>query len=127
MTQREKLIELLEKSIRYADENHGSRPKEGLFCGLMADNLLANGVIVPPCKVGYTAYHLTTVDTLEELNVAEIFKGAVCSITRDEKNTWIFCRYDNGLNFYYTERDIGVKLFFSREEAEKAFAERSKE
>ena len=60
MTQREKLIELLEKSMRYADENYGSRPKEGLFCGLMADNLLANGVIVPPCKVGQSVFLVYT-------------------------------------------------------------------
>lgn len=71
-----------------------------------------------PCKVGDSAYHLTSVDTLEELEVAEIFDGKVCSISKDEKTLWIFCHYDNGLNFWYTEMDIGRKLFLTKEEAE---------
>lgn len=71
-----------------------------------------------PCRVGQKAYHLTSADTLEELEVAEIFEGKVCSFSKDEKGLWIFCRYDNGLNFWYVERDVGRKLFFDRAEAE---------
>ena len=86
----------------------------------IADNLIGKGVIVPPCKAGDMAYHLTSIDTHEELNVAEIFEGKVCSISKDEKTLWIYCRYNNGLNYWYTEKDIGRKLFFVREEAEQA-------
>lgn len=86
----------------------------------IADHFLANGGIVPPCKVGDVAYHLTNLDTLEELNVAEIFEGTVCSISKDEKTLWIFCRYNNGLDFWYAESDIGRNLFLTREEAERA-------
>jgi hypothetical protein len=89
----------------------------------IADYLFNSGVIVPPCKRGDKAYHLTSIDTFDELNVAEIFEGGVSSVSIEDK-LWIFCRYDNGLNFWYTERDIGEKLFFTREEAEKALAER---
>jgi hypothetical protein len=88
----------------------------------VADFLLSEGVIVPPCKVGDKAYHLTN---LEELELAEIFEGKVCSISKEEKSLWIYARYDNGLNYWYTEREIGRNLFFTREEAEKALAERS--
>jgi hypothetical protein len=90
----------------------------------LADYLLAEGVIVPPCKAGDKAYHLTSIDTLDELNVAEIFEGKVSTVSIEDK-FWIFCRYDNGLNFWYTEKEIGRSLFFTKEEAEKALAERS--
>lgn len=90
----------------------------------ITDHLLAEGVIVRPCKAGDKAYHLTGIDTLDELNVAEIFEGKVSSVSIEDK-VWICCRYDNGLNFWYTESDIGKNLFFTREEAEKALAERS--
>lgn len=86
----------------------------------LTDYLIANGVIAPPCKVGDITYHLTSIETFDELNVAAIFEGKVCSISKDEKTLCIFCRYDNGLSFWYTEKDIGEKLFFVREEAEQA-------
>jgi hypothetical protein len=116
MIERERLIEILSQPIF---------PKIGVDpAEVVADYLLDNGVIVPPCKVGDKAYHLTSVDTLDELNVAEIFEGKVSSVSIEDK-VWIFCRYDNGLNFWYTESDFGKTVFLTREEAEKALAERS--
>lgn len=86
----------------------------------LADHLLAEGVIVPPCKVGDKAYHLTGIDTREELDLTDVFEGKVCSISKQEDTLWIFCRYNNGLTYWYTESDIGRKLFLAKEEAEKA-------
>ena len=120
MTDYEKLKELLDKTFAEQYEKRGL-----LTAHHTAQDLLSNGVIVPPCKVGDKAYHLTSVDTLEELDLAEIFEGKVCSISKDEKTLWIFVRYDNGLNFWYTERDIGRNLFLTKEEALKALKERS--
>ena len=48
MTERERLIELLK------EVNTMRNMRQGL--GECADYLLANGVIVPPCKVGDTVY-----------------------------------------------------------------------
>lgn len=76
-----------------------------------------------PCKVGDKAYYLTSIDTLDELNVIEIFEGKVCSISNDENILWIFCRYDNGLGFWHMERNIGKNLFFTKEEAERKLKE----
>lgn len=90
------------------------------IANVQAEHLLANGVIVPPCKVGDTVYHLTSVDTHAELGVIEIFEGKVCSVSKDEKDLWLFCRYDNGLNYWYTEMEIGKTVFLTREEAEQA-------
>lgn len=52
---KEKLIELLLSAEKVADEEgfcncHKSRPK----AELIADYLIQNGVVVPPCKVGDT-------------------------------------------------------------------------
>lgn len=133
---RDRLIELLEAVYKNpkvrcprSDELtcEGCKYDLGNQCdisAIIADYLLANGVIVPPCKSGDRACHLTSIDTLDELNVEEIFEGKVSSISIEDK-VWIFCRYDNGLNFWYTESDIGKSLFLTREEAEAALAERS--
>lgn len=86
----------------------------------IADYLINSGVIVPPCKVGDKAYHLTGIDTREELDLTDVFEGKVCSISKQEDTLWIFCRYNNGLTYWYTESDIGRKLFLTKEEAEKA-------
>ena len=120
---RDRLIELI-KQVPYG-ATVGAKFTQ-YFSEKMADYLLANGVIVPPCKVGDKAYHLTSVDALDELNVAAIFEGNISSVSMEDK-VWIFCRYDNGLSFWYTTRNIGRNLFFTREEAEKALAERRAE
>lgn len=55
MTQKEKLIELLEKADDSAIEEQSKIEKEIFtqeeFYEHIADYLLGNGVIVPPCKV----------------------------------------------------------------------------
>lgn len=117
---RDRLVALINEAIDEYPTIPSVNCCKPTFAYYLADRFLKNGGIMPPCKVGDVAYHLTSNDTFEELNVAEIFEGKVCSISKDEKNLWIFCRYDNGLNFWYTEKDIGEKLFFVREEAEQA-------
>lgn len=113
-----RLMELLNDYC--IDVDIGSWEKETL-----ADYLLNNGVIVPPCKVGDKAFHLTGIETRKELDLTDIFEGKVCSISKQEEAIWIFCRYNNGLTYWYKESDIGIKLFLAREKAEKALAERS--
>ena len=52
MTDREKLIELLGWKYNCVDRNRCLNEQ--------ADHLLANGVIVPPCKVGNKVYYINT-------------------------------------------------------------------
>lgn len=47
MTERERLVELIIESVRGCARN---------WAEVIADHLLANGVIVPPCKVGDAVY-----------------------------------------------------------------------
>ena len=100
MTDREKLIELLDKT--YAEQYDKRRL---LTAEHTADYLLANGVIVPPCKVGDTVYQIDT--------AGDIYESKILKTIYDT----------NGIAF--DERVIGKLVFLTRQEAEKALAERS--
>lgn len=58
MDQRERLIELLLKCEKENDvlSCYNERPKKIQAAEIIADYLLANGVIVPPCKAGDEVY-----------------------------------------------------------------------
>lgn len=80
----------------------------------LADHLLANGVIVPPVKVGHTVYCIRY-DKSRKLFVKPL---AVNSIT-----VW----GDGGFSVFTTKEDtLGKTVFLTREDAEKALAERKK-
>ena len=79
----------------------------------IADDLLANGVIVPPVKVGQTVY--CVIDDIDR-----VLSGEVYEIINREGH--IFFRYIR--NGYYTGgadlSQIGKTVFLTREEAEQA-------
>ena len=121
MTDREKLIELTQISL---NENIG---KSCRLAENIADYLLANGVIVPPCKVGDKVYIIrkNKISYVKECEV--VFVG----ISADKK-----CSYFNFVENYADGTFkksysmvfdvIGKTVFLTKEEAEKALAERSK-
>ena len=126
---RDRLIEL----IQQADAICGSKKQcegcvgfgKGADCvdHHIADHLLANGVIVPPCKGGDTVYF--PMETNGECE-PYVDVGTVFSIGIDERHTmWISVRYESGMNYYHTSSGFGKTVFLTREEAEKALAERS--
>ena len=82
----------------------------------LADHLLANGVIVPPCKVGDKVYSCIG----REYYVRRI-------IIKDGMPTTFLL--ESGLygQLCVTESDFGSLAFLTKEEAEKALAGRSKE
>lgn len=53
---RDRLIEILLDGVTFTDEYKFPARKQAEY---VADRLLANGVIVPPCKVGDTLYEVT--------------------------------------------------------------------
>lgn len=117
---RDRLIELINNGTdKYRVEPLINGCRES-FDTFLADHLLANGVIVPPCKVGSKVYYLTSIDTKEELNVCDLFEGVVLSIAYDGKDIWICAHYTNGLYYYHTANDFGKTVFLTREEAEQA-------
>lgn len=125
MNQREKLIELIEetenKYIECIRESAESRIDFGEF---FADRLLAEGVIVPPCKVGDTVYYINTQyhialyrNKIYEAKVARMVVTSlgVCLV--------IHIKDESGCCEIPDIRDFGKTVFPSREEAEKALAE----
>lgn len=104
MTERERLIELMGEAKR-------TDPETGSWTEYLADYLLDNGIIVPPCKVGSKVYEIIE-DTIpehhyyiEEYEVQDISTKAIMYA-----DDWTEFGYPN--------------LYFTKEEAEKALAER---
>lgn len=119
---RNRLIELIDQKQVYGIyHNLYLRDNDEL-----ADHLLANGVVVPPCKVGQTVY------------VTDILSGKICEcevITvkgfAGEENTLIEYAAPKEItgvvSYESPDTEIGISIFLTREEAEEALAERSNE
>lgn len=115
MSDRERLIELIRKAKHqeYIDavtadiDTAIDMPRCEEY---LADHLLANGVIVPPCKVG---------DTVYQTDSCRVYQSEIDYI---EVHGFVTIFYADGVAF--DERAIGDSIFLSREEAEKALAER---
>lgn len=123
MTDREKLVELLDE-VQY----QGNSTEVGVnyvFNGTIADHLIANGVLIPPCKVGqeiwmvYSPKHPANPNDkgkwfMLQDGVQRIIYGAKgLSI-----ETWNMGTIP--------AKEIGKKLFFTQEEAEATLLNRQK-
>ena len=105
---RDRLIELIGQAR--AMEASGIQCK--VSNGYIADYLLAEGVIVPPCKVGQTVWF-----------PSEYYDGPYpLIITRLEIYEEETILYSEGGEWH--PEDFGKTVFLTREEAEKALAER---
>lgn len=103
MTEHERLVELIIKSVDGCARH---------WAEVIADYLLQNGVIVPPCKVGDTVYHLVGDD---------LGNGFITlKPTHTEKYKYGF---DLSMLDRYTH-ELKPCWFLTREEAEKALKER---
>ena len=126
---RDRLIELINKS---RDEYptlpliNGCKPS---FANFLADYLLANGVIVPPCKVGDTVYALKENGTI----VKGIAESIHQNLVGNEQGRWIVTSWFNdyyadskkagfecGTHLYSSFDDFNKTVFLTREEAEQA-------
>jgi hypothetical protein len=90
---------------------------EGCVNYNIADHLLANGVVVPPCKVGVEVYFASK-------EKDRIFKGELISFSLDAAHFWFFCRYYCGLSLWHQVEDFGKTVFLTGEEAEQALKEK---
>lgn len=105
---RERLIEILSRPIF---------PKIGVDpAEVVADYLLDNGVIVPPCKVGDSVYHVYKGNT--------IVSALVVDWKKESYGDWLFRAYFsvNGsfVTLLFDDNNIGKTVFLAREDAEKA-------
>ena len=143
MDQRKRLIELLcaveckgddrrEGGCGFRQDDQCNRINKLDMCMIecIANHLLANGVIVPPCKVGDTVYRFSEdFGTVLPYFVDNLRIGFMDKT----RNYWVYeanC-HDNETDELLDEidfslEDIGESVFLTREEAEKALAERSR-
>lgn len=141
MTERERLIELLKKADNSAASRGITNYEDAIADN--ADYLLANGVIVPPCKVGDTVWVISEsrvkeaeIDEIHRrINDTKIFVVFECDEEDCDScpfNAWRqahcgewYCDNAYG-SAELAEEDFGKTVFLSRKLAEKALAERSK-
>lgn len=126
---RDRLIEVMKKTVVGVENGHIVLAETIWLPRVfeaMADRLLANGVIVPPCKVGQKVWFLYV--NLDEVIEATVVKIAYNHFTSPQE--WITIEYVSpviGKHSYTSRVDLmlGKTVFLTREEAEKALAERS--
>lgn len=111
MTDRDRLIELLDIIIQPGEKTLGE----------IADYLLANGVIVPPCKVGDKIYMLVTRKTH-----SFVFEEGKKMLRVDNQHTFIKQTYLTRLNFFKVLDDFGKTVFLTKEQAEEKLKELGK-
>ena len=110
---RERLIQLISNADEECKHSKDCKSCSGYGKGSqcmnyhIADHLLANGVIVPPCKVGQTVY---VVD--KRLNVW--WQGEVDCVYCNKNSFEYGILFDNDEYGAYNEEDV----FFTKEEAE---------
>lgn len=131
---RDRLIELI-KPFKESPQKTCAKPNEPTCYGCkydvegecdivarLADHLLAEGVIVPPCKVGQTVYEAQPIRA----------RTQAYKITTVKWNghywwfTWVV-KDRNGIYGNvdgFSSHQIGKSVFLTREKAEKALAER---
>lgn len=133
MEQKERLIEILSRYFQIGDSYayNLTRDKEAFSVGTMdlddfeefdevtvadiAEYLTANGVIVPPCKVGQTVWFIRN-EKIIETKVDKIVL----------KYGGLYLLLSCNSIYETTCRSIGKTVFLTREEAEKALAESGK-
>lgn len=120
MTDRERLAELVKNSLSAYGKEASVYYKTQDF---IADFLLANGVIVPPCKVGDTVYrikynHQLQKDIIISYKVTEILYSSNRGV-----RPFIFVT-DLGYRFDNCDIYPNKEIYLSKKEAKKALAEK---
>ena len=115
MEMRDRLIELISKTESGISFERAI-PEE------FADYLIANGVILPPCKVGDTVYIIDEPD-FEDDYVLDV---KVNAIGQDKRGLWVSLELPLGmrLDTYVFPNNWGKTVFPTEEAAEKALKER---
>lgn len=105
MNERERLIELLNKSC----EERGWLMNGA---GTIANYLLENGVVVLPCKIGDTVYRISVKATTK---IKYIQKTTISRIAFDNEGVWLFCSCNP-----VSRSVFGKNVFLTKEEVEQA-------
>lgn len=114
---RDRLIELLTDNLPHCDN-----PLQDTYDEIverLANHLIENGAILPPCKVGDTVYDIS--EFVNGCSCPEIYEYTCEYITifKDKDGETVF--EIDAINFHFN--DFGKTVFLTREEAEKALKE----
>lgn len=124
---RDRLVELLTDNLPHCDN-----PLQDTYDEIvkrLADHLIENGTILPPCKVGDTVYFFSSV--LEEVCESKVIKIEQNYYTPSNP-FWFSIEYLSkqiGTQVIHIpiNQAIGKTVFLTREDAEKALREREGE
>lgn len=103
---RERLIELISQ-VQYM----------GGLESKLADHLIANGVILPPCKVGQALWFIRTNGSNAKIIETDVEKIVL-------KHGGLYIKLSCNAMYETSCNSIGKTVFLTREEAEKALKER---
>ena len=112
MTERERLIELLNKKYDHFCDQCGVN-KDSRYTENLADYLLESGVNMPPVKVHDIIY-------IADENSNEFTGIDECRVSKLEWNGVFWAIFVDKDYCGYSESEIGKTVFLTREEAEKA-------
>lgn len=122
---RDRLVELI---VEKENEIYATKmyPSDMDRIGSVADHLIANGVILPPCKVGDTVYIPWVYDGISGVAFFD-----VTFVIFDRKKPYIKTNFDtddngfwdlfNGGTFYFD--DFGKTVFITKDQAEQKLKE----
>ena len=121
---KDRLVELIKKSRKYCNHTDCGNCGRAKFGGFpdckdiqLADYLLENGVIVPPCKVGDEVYLVTPNGKIREINITDIYMEIKPTATVMRLSATFYV--DNKPYFFQVSPfDFGKTIFLTREEAE---------
>lgn len=120
MTERERLIELLDSGCFEAISKCKGEDSNKKLCEFLADKLLANGVIVPPVVVGDTVYVISRGDIVPmEVDTVQLTRKGYNILGRNERY------WGNGTITLHP--NYGAEWYITREAAEKSLKERTNE
>ena len=96
-----------------------------LYSEQIADHLIANGVIVPPCKIGQIVYVVSRYYAGDW----EVYKCEIDELTIYKKTTFISCVANDvrfgKINFGLNTYEIGKTVFLTKDQAEQKLKELS--
>lgn len=123
MTDRERLILILQN---FADGTYTSNGRivDNTQVDDVADCLLANGVIVLPCKVGDKIYKIWSCGKYGKSVAEFVVKHIDIDFYPSVEIAFINEKSNSGNYWFATQDDFGKTVFLTKEEAEQALKER---
>ena len=114
MTERERLIELIKQAKKHTKNANSDIERNMIF----AEYLLANGVIVPPCKVGDTVYYISENPLNLSVQANTLYEADVVRIVTTHLGTSLVIQIHNeyGCTEIPDVNEWGKTVFLSVEE-----------